>query len=94
MQYSSGGYVVSGGGDIGQYRMEVGSYPAKLEDLTQTKGQYGPWIRTVPSDPFGNSYQYISNEKKGFVIFSVGQDGRASSSIDSGICGDDIGYSE
>lgn len=82
------------GGYIGQYHLEIGSYPAKLEDLTKTQGQYGPWIREVPSDPFGNAYQYSSNEQKGFVIFSVGQDGHASSSIDSGICGDDIGYSE
>ncbi|MGM9580646.1 MAG: type II secretion system protein GspG [Anaerovibrio sp.] len=82
------------GGYISQYRMEVGTYPGKLDDLTKTQGQYGPWIREVPNDPFGISYQYISNENKGFVVFSVGQDGQSSSSIDSGICGDDIGYSE
>ncbi|WP_405745126.1 type II secretion system protein GspG [Anaerovibrio slackiae] len=82
------------GGFISQYHMEIGSYPGTLSDLTKAKGQYGPWIRAVPRDPFGNSYQYSSNEKKGFIVFSVGQDGRAASSIDNGICGDDIGYSE
>lgn len=81
------------GGYISQYKMEVGSYPEKLEDLTKTKGQYGPWVREIPQDPYGNDYYYVKDDKKGFVVFSGGKDGRSSSGI-NGISGDDIGYSE
>ena len=80
-------------GIISQYEMEVGSYPSSLSDLTGKKGQYGPWIKELPKDPYkkDSNYQYQS-QKDGFVVFSVGEDGSSSSSVGSGIKGDDIGY--
>ena len=64
-----------------------------LSDLTGKKGQYGPWIKELPEDPYkkNSNYQYQS-QKDGFVVFSVGEDGSSSSSVSSGIKGDDIGY--
>lgn len=80
-------------GLISQYEMEVGSYPSSLSDLTGKKGQYGPWIKDIPKDPYkkNSNYQYQS-QKDGFVVFSVGEDGSSSSSVSNGIKGDDIGY--
>lgn len=80
-------------GLISQYEMEVGSYPSSLSDLTGKKGQYGPWIKELPKDPYkkDGTYQYQS-QKDGFVVFSIGEDGSSSSSVSSGINGDDIGY--
>lgn len=80
------------GGLVSQYELEVGEYPKKLEDLEGTKGQYGPWIRDVPKDPWGNEYEYQAEKKKGYIIFSKGADGSASSSQDSGIKDDDVGF--
>lgn len=81
------------GGCIHQYQMEVGVYPDTLSDLTKANGQYGPWLREVPADPFSskNEYKYLKSEK-GFIVYSVGVDGAGSSSIDAGIGGDDIGF--
>ena len=77
---------------ISQYEMEVGSYPSSLSDLTKTKGQYGPWIKELPQDPYkkDGTYQY-QFQPNGFVVFSVGEDGASSSSV-NGINGDDIGF--
>lgn len=81
-------------GLISQYEMETGSYPSNLSALTKKQGQYGPWIKDLPEDPYkkGSSYQYQFQKNTGFVVFSVGEDGASSSSVSSGIKGDDIGY--
>lgn len=81
-------------GLISQYEMEVGRYPNNLSDLTSTEGQYGPWLKEVPEDPYNHnqSYQYASQAGDGFVVFSVGEDGASSSDVANGIQGDDIGY--
>ena len=60
------------------------------------KDGYGPWIETIPEDPYAGSgiyYRYKCN-REGFVLFSVGSDGKASSNISNGILGDDKGYHE
>lgn len=81
------------GGLISQYELELGKYPASLNDLTKKVGQYGPWIKEIPKDPWnkGKSYQYKTS-KDGFVVFSVGKDKSASSSVAAGIKGDDVGF--
>lgn len=81
---------------VKKYKSEIGSYPRNLEDLTVTKDGYGPWIEKIPEDPYAGSgiyYRYKCN-REGFVLFSVGSDGKASSSISNGLLGDDKGYHE
>lgn len=80
------------GGLVSEYDLEIGSYPNSLTDLTKTQGQYGPWIKEVPQDPFiHQDYKYSFNDK-GFIVFSVGKDKVVSSDIATGISGDDIGF--
>lgn len=80
---------------IVQYEMEIGEYPDSLQELTKEKGQYGPWLKDVPTDIFSNkqSYQYLK-DKNTYMVYSVGADGISSSNLASGIGGDDIGYSD
>ena len=80
---------------IAQYEMEVGAYPDSLSDLTKEKGQYGPWLKELPTDVFttNSNYQYLK-DKNGYIVYSVGPDGTSSSSIANGIGGDDIGYED
>lgn len=81
---------------VKKYKSEIGTYPKNLEDLTVTKDGYGPWIEIIPEDPYAGSgiyYRYKCN-REGFVLFSVGSDGKASSNISNGILGDDKGYHE
>ena len=81
---------------VKKYKSEIGTFPKNLEDLTVTKDGYGPWIETIPEDPYAGSgiyYRYKCN-REGFVLFSVGSDGKASSNISNGILGDDKGYHE
>lgn len=37
---------------IAQYELEIGKYPDSLQDLTSESGQYGPWLKEIPSDVF------------------------------------------
>lgn len=80
-------------GRISQYRFEVGSYPANLAALENAVGQFGPWVNDLPEDPWsnGNTYQYLQNAD-GCVVFSVGKNGAANSTVAAGIGGDDVGY--
>lgn len=80
------------GGYISEYKMEIGSYPDSLAALKQANGQYEPWITTLPTDPWGNSYQYKKTDNK-FVVYSLGPDGTDSgSSAENGIANNDIGF--
>ena len=76
---------------ISEYYMENGYYPDSLNKLTKKEGDYGPWIKTVPSDPWSHSYFYQYNDV-GFVIFSGGKDGRSHGSTVSGLTNGDIGF--
>ncbi len=80
---------------IAQYELEVGEYPSSLSDLTKEKGQFGPWLKELPTDAFTNnkSYQYLK-DKNGYIVYSVGPDGTSSSNLTNGIGGDDIGYKD
>lgn len=81
-------------GYISEYEMEVGKYPDSLDKLKDSVGQYGPWLKEIPKDPYATknaNYQYQKNATS-FIVFSVGKDGAASSSITGGIRGDDIGF--
>lgn len=80
---------------IAQYEMELGKYPENLKVLTQSEGQYGPWLKELSTDVFtvNSSYQYLKDDEN-YIVFSVGPDGISSSSLVGGIGGDDIGYKD
>lgn len=81
---------------ISQYKFEIGSYPNDLVVLTQANGQYGPWLSTSSTDPWGHNYNYayISSQRK-FAVWSNGPNGinnsgntpTVFSKDDIGICG-------
>lgn len=76
---------------ISQYKLEVGSYPTMLSDLTNTEGQYGPWISKIDKDPWGDSYQYKYTDK-GFIIYSYGVDKIDNGSSPEEVKNGDIGF--
>lgn len=83
--------VTALGGYVSEYSLEIGSYPDTLDALTRENGQYGPWISKVPTDPWGNTYQYKKTADK-FVVYSFGPDKVDSgSSAENGIAKKDIG---
>ena len=63
------------------YRLDVGKYPATLEDLRTNPGNItkwdGPYLpKDVPMDPWGNPYEYkVPGEQGDFDIISLGLDG-------------------
>jgi hypothetical protein len=80
------------GGFISEYNTEIGEYPDSLAVLTQAKGQYGPWILKVPTDPWENTYRYQKTDTQ-FVVYSLGPDKSDSgSSPQNGVANGDIGY--
>ncbi|WP_303814113.1 type II secretion system protein GspG [Selenomonas ruminantium] len=57
---------------VSHYHYDMEAYPASLDALSQKSGAYGPWIGSVPKDPWGNDYQYtVNSDKTRFVIFST-----------------------
>lgn len=62
------------------YRLDVGSYPPRLEELvsSERKGWDGPYLpKSVPFDPWGYQYQYqLSQNGLGFELSSYGNDGQ------------------
>lgn len=74
------------GGALDIYRLEVGRYPgtdqglvALVERPGDAKDWNGPYLRKsqVPTDPWGNEYQYRSPGEHGaFEIWSLGADNR------------------
>lgn len=70
---------------LDQYRLDVGRYPGNEQGLPaltiQPAGEarwQGPYLKkAVPSDPWGNAYQYRSPGEHGeFDLFSFGKDGQ------------------
>ena len=72
------------------FRLNVGSYPTQLEDLSMapnglTKNQWGgPYLeKPINSDPWSRPYTYIANELDDRVdITSNGPDGQAGTEDD------------
>ncbi|GGW92469.1 type II secretion system major pseudopilin GspG [Alteromonas halophila] len=66
------------------YRLDIGQYPSKLEDLMAAPNnvkQYwdGPYLQEdVPLDPWNTAYVYRrdSNAQQGFYLYSLGADGQ------------------
>ncbi|NCP65646.1 MAG: type II secretion system major pseudopilin GspG [Paraglaciecola sp.] len=65
------------------YRLDIGSYPAALNDLrtapASAKGRWdGPYLdETLPLDPWNHDYQYRvdAQAEQGFYLYSLGADG-------------------
>jgi len=76
-----------------RYRIDNGRFPsteeglqALLTELTGAKNWRGPYVDELPSDPWGNGYQYSypgQNNTDSYDLYSFGVDGVES--------GDDIG---
>ena len=69
---------------LDSYRLDVGKYPRKLEDLNDdprtSPAWSGPYLKKgIPKDPWGNSYQYRQPGKEsriGYDLYSYGADGQ------------------
>ena len=77
---------------VSEYRQEVGNYPASLDDLKTASGQYGPWLKEVPNDPWnsGNQYRY-KYDASGFAVYSLGK-GNSDNSSTNKIGTGNIGF--
>lgn len=75
---------------LGRYRFHCGVYPTTREGLAalaaitpQKKGWFGPYIRQVVPDPWGEPYQYWTRDEGGHpVLLSKGPDRRLGTSDD------------
>lgn len=77
---------------LDQYRLDVGRYPTTDQGLAALNAQpsgearwKGPYLRkTVPNDPWGQPYQYVSPGEHGeFDLFSYGKDGQPGGEAES-----------
>lgn len=68
-----------------RYRLDLGSYPTTAEGLavlltapaSATANWKGPYVDSLPPDPWGEAYQYRSpgtRNKSGYDLFSKGPD--------------------
>lgn len=74
------------------YRVDVGRFPTTeeglmglLENPSGNSKWNGPYLKkSIPLDPWGNSYRYVSPAKeKDFEIISYGKDGQAGGTGDN-----------
>ena len=73
------------------YEVDNGFYPKGLQDLIQQPGNaknwHGPYLESLPQDPWGNPYVYTypgRHNPSGFDIYSAGPDGKAGNDDDIG----------
>ena len=72
------------GASLDLFHLEVGRYPtteeglqALVEEPTGVSNWHGPYVRknTIPLDPWGNAYPYISPGQNGdYDLFTLGRD--------------------
>jgi general secretion pathway protein G len=86
--------------NLQQYRMNMGSYPTSEEGLKvlldapegdKAARWKGPYVDTLPKDPWGNPYQYANpgtHNKNGYDIWSMGPDGQDGTADDIGNWGE------
>ena len=68
---------------LDSYRLDVGKYPRRLEDLNENPGSSpawsGPYLKKgLPKDPWGNDYEYRrpgKQSQRGYDLYSLGADG-------------------
>lgn len=73
--------IESLGTALAAYRLDVGRYPSRLEALRTNADNErlwaGPYLpKEVPSDPWGNAYQYRRDGQSEYEIISYGADGQ------------------
>ena len=71
------------------YKVDTGNYPTQNQGLealsietedTDSVLWEGPWLKSVPPDPWGNDYVYVfpgKNSREGFDIYTLGEDGES-----------------
>jgi general secretion pathway protein G len=75
------------GQSLDLYKLEIGKYPTTQEGLAAlvtapsgTTNWNGPYLKktTVPKDPWGNEYKYVSpgDQNRPYDIVSLGGDGK------------------
>jgi general secretion pathway protein G len=75
------------GQSLDLYKLEIGKYPTSQEGLAAlvtapsgTTNWNGPYLKktTVPKDPWGNEYKYVSpgDQNRPYDIVSFGSDGK------------------
>lgn len=76
---------------LGQYEVDNGYYPKSLQDLLVQPGNarnwHGPYLDSIPVDPWGNKYVYYypgKHNPAGYDLLSVGPDGREGTEDDIG----------
>jgi general secretion pathway protein G len=76
---------------LGEFEVDMGFYPQSLQDLMQRprngKNWHGPYLETLPIDPWGNAYLYTYPGKHnpgGYDLWSPGPDGKSGTSDDIG----------
>ena len=70
------------------YRLDMGRYPATLDDLRQSDQPRwdGPYLpKAIPLDPWGNPYVYTAPGQQGkpYEILSYGADGQVGGTDDN-----------
>lgn len=77
---------------VNQYKLHMGTYPAKLDDLTVTNSAgYGPYTNKIPKDSYERNFNFQSSAL-GFAIWSNGANGVNDSGTGiNGLSGDDAG---
>ena len=67
---------------LDSYRLDVGRYPSDLqcliENIDQEPKWNGPYMKSIPKDPWGMEYQYTSegvHNRGSFDLCSLGADG-------------------
>ena len=73
------------------YEVDSGAFPKSLQDLVQepadAKNWHGPYLKSLPVDPWGNPYVYYNPGKhnpSSFDVLSVGRDGKEGTDDDKG----------
>jgi general secretion pathway protein G len=62
---------------IDLYEVEMGTYPSGLQDLTRATDEHGAYIRGgVPTDSWGNTFQYTLKDRGNYIVKSAGPDGQ------------------
>lgn len=59
---------------IESYRIDHGSLPENIGQLAVADSNRPPYLQYVPSDPWGRSYEYVSDGQQ-YSIVSSGADG-------------------
>jgi general secretion pathway protein G len=82
-QKAAGAQINMLGSALDSYRLDIGEYPRKLEDLNENPGSNpawsGPYLKKgLPKDPWGVDFVYKKPgaSGRGYDLYSLGADGR------------------